>query len=543
MKRPRNKEQRLEGRRGWGSGMSRLLAIAFASVLALVCSAHVGTSDVWFQGQAGSYSVQVVVRMPGVIPGLAQVSVRVEGEGIERVSATPVRWDAGDAGAPPPDIATPVPGDPELYSTELWFMTGGSHSVRVTVEGDRGAGTIMVPVMAVATERLGMQRPLGFVLLGLGIFLFVGALTIVGAAVRESVLPPGEEPNPRHQRRARWAVGISALLFASVLFGGWTWWNSVDEAYAAGIYEPFAASATVEPVGGERVLRFAIADSVWLMRGNEEWLSDNRAPRWTPLIPDHGKLMHMFVVREPGLDAFAHLHPVGRDSSRFDVALPPELPAGRYRVYADVVHESGYAQTLVTDAELPASADDPSSFSNADSAPTADPDDAAWVGGATSVGSIARPTITLTDGSILRWERAPGPLRVDEDAELRFSIRAPDGTPARLEPYMGMRGHAMVTRDDGSVFVHLHPVGSVSMAAQQTFAMREAGDTVAGALGRRLTAADSMAMGHAGMHAPAADAFSFPFAFPEPGRYRVWVQIKRDGRILTGAFDTTVEGG
>src|SRR5439155_24194666 len=87
----------------------------------------------------------------------------------------------------------------------------------------------------------------------------------------------------------------------------------------------------------------------------------------------------------------------------------------------------------------------------------------------------------------MNWDLSDAPIVLDQKAPLRFVVTDPGGRPARLEPYMGMAGHAMLTRDDGAVFVHLHPAGTVSLAALETFALRQPGDTIRGRLGARLT--------------------------------------------------------
>jgi hypothetical protein len=126
---------------------------------------------------------------------------------------------------------------------------------------------------------------------------------------------------------------------------------------------------------------------------------------------------------------------------------------------------------------------------------------------------------TLDDGTVLTWLRdAAEPVRASEEAGLRFSVERPAGDTASLQPYLGMPGHALVVREDGQVFIHLHPMGTISPAAQA-----------------RLSPASTHTGGHV-MQTVSPDSLHFPYAFPEAGRYTVWVQLKRNGRILTGTF-------
>ncbi len=482
-------------------------SFSLPALLVLLLAAHIGDSNSYYRGSAGPYTVQVIVRHPGVVPGLADITVRVEDEGVTRVTVRPVHSALGLDGAPRPDVATPVPGEPGLFAAQLWFMTLGAYSVHVEVDGAAGSGTAVVPVNSLATRTLPMSATLSVVLAALGLFLAVGLLTIVRAAVLESTVPPGDTPTAAQRRRAHVSVGLAVVLLFLVVTGGRAWWNAEANAYRGILFQPLALRVAPATIAGVRVLDMEVGDRNWLGTAT------------SPIVPDHGKLLHGFLVRVPDQDAFAHVHPWPIGERRFRLPLPP-LPPGRYVFYGDIVHETGFSQTLVTEVDLDA---DQSRCELADACPAADPDDAWWTGPAQTADDAV-----FEDGASLRWLRPAEPIIAGQPFELRFAATDDAGQALPLEPYMGMAAHAAVRRDDGSVFVHLHPTGSISVAAQQALAIRAARDTAA-------TAAHWM---HA---AGAPDGLvSILYAFPRGGRYRLWVQVKAAGETRTAAWDVTV---
>lgn len=491
--------------------------VAVITILMLVTSGHVGTFDAFFAGTAGPYRVQVTVRAPGVVPGLAQITVRVSAPGVTRVTTQAARWDLGSRGAPRPDDAVRVPGDSSLWASELWLMTAGSHAINVGIEGASGRGNVTVPFNSVATRRLGMSPALRWILGGLAAFLALGLASIIGAAAREAVLAPGAAIDSRTRRRGWIATATGVAVIVLALMGGRAWWNRVDAAYRSGLFRPPRSEAIVTADSTSRTLR--------LTMDREEW----SASGWTPLVPDHGKLMHLFLVGMPAMRAFAHVHPSRTDSLVFEAPLG-ELPAGEYRYYADIVHESGFAQTMTGTVQLP-----PPRVASR----FVDPDDALLV--ADAVDRVA----SLGSGATLTWERSD-PLAVRRETVLRFHARDSSGAPLALEPYMGMPAHAMVAREDGEVFVHLHGMGTVSAAAIAMLRESERPATPDAALApapRGQSNAVPDAADHSAHLAavPArSTALEFPFAFPQAGQYRIWVQVRARGTVRTAVFRADV---
>ncbi len=64
-----------------------VLSVLSVLLVAATARAHVGSPNVFFDGNAGPYPVRVIVRPPEVIPGVAEVTVRLRGGGEARAAA------------------------------------------------------------------------------------------------------------------------------------------------------------------------------------------------------------------------------------------------------------------------------------------------------------------------------------------------------------------------------------------------------------------------------------------------------------------------
>ncbi|MBI3684083.1 MAG: hypothetical protein HY235_27230 [Acidobacteria bacterium] len=464
-----------------------LLLLACASSM----PAHVGSPDVFLEGSAGPYPLFITIRPPVVIPGVAEVEVRVRAKDVQRVSIVPMPMaGAGAKFAPAPDVATRSKNDPQFFTGSLWMMTSGSWQVKVTIDGSEGEGKLAVPVPALANRTRKMQFGLGALLFGLMILLSAGAVSISGAASREAQLEPGQTPGPEHLGRARISMAVTALVVAAILYLGNNWWNVEAGNYAGIIYKPLDMKPVLAD-GGKLELR--LSDPGWLPRKVDDF------------VPDHNHLMHLFVLRLPEMERVWHLHPEMTASGILTHDLPP-MPAGRYALFADVVHENGLPETLVAEIDLPEVAGKP--IAGDDSAGAGKPDTA---------------SAALADGSRLIWEREFEVYPVKKAHSFRFRVETAEGKPAQdMELYMGMPGHAVFVRRDRAVFAHVHPTGSVPMAAL------------------KIAQPDPHA-GHNRGTGSLSPVFGFPYGFPQPGDYRMIVQFKRGGAVHTALFDVKVQ--
>ena len=153
--------------------------------------------------------------------------------------------------------------------------------------------------------------------------------------------------------------------------------------------------------------------------------------------------MHLYVIRQPDADRVWHLHPEMTSSGVFTHDLPP-IPAGRYKLYGDVVHRSGFPETMVADLTLRSRHRRHADLRRRRS-------------------GLAAPS---PDGAHIVWDRGRRRHQSPQPPFFKFRLVDKNGAPVPdMELYMGMLGHAAFVKNDGTVFAHVHPSGSVPMAA------------------------------------------------------------------------------
>ncbi|HMC31661.1 MAG TPA: hypothetical protein VKL99_12565, partial [Candidatus Angelobacter sp.] len=342
--------------------MKKLLPFIFL-LLPLAAPAHVNSPDVYYDGYAGPYHLLVTLRPPKVVPGVAQIQVRVVSNDVNEIKILPLRMSGpGATTGPVPDATKRSAHDPQLFAGSLWIMVRGSWKVQIQATGQKGAAQLDVPLPAVSTSSQPMQTGLGILLALLGLALAAGVIGIIVAASREATLPKGEIPAAQ-SRRGRIGLRIATSLVLAALIAGNYWWGVEASANARLNYK----TPNMQPsllAGSLLRLRLDSPKEAEPPRFRTEQPDRIRLDH---LLLDHGHIMHLFIVSMPEMKSFWHLHPDQTQPGDFAQNLPI-MPEGQYKLYADIVYHTGFPETQVATVNLPAiagetmSGDDAGSF-------------------------------------------------------------------------------------------------------------------------------------------------------------------------------------
>jgi len=499
--------------------MKRMLPQAIRFLLlfcvAIPAHAHIGSKDIFEQVDAGPYKLFVTIRTPTVIPGVATLEIRSSGAPVNAIHITPIPLTGEGAKNPPAsDAMQASTDDPAFFTGSLWLMGTGSWQVRLQIDGAAGPATAGVPVAAMPLAILPMQRPMGIALGVLGLILTLGMVGIVAAAVREARLAPGIVPPPERRRRALITSAVTLAFLVFLLYGGNKWWNVEAAGYAKDIYQPSDLHITL--TGNQ--LDLSIGD---YSEKKHRWEADSTRD----FLLDHGKIMHLYAIRQPGMDAAFHLHPEPISGGASDIHLRtmlPTMPPGAYKLYADVVQRTGFPETLTGTITIPPGL----------AATPLAPDDASAMPAPLASGELG-PAYKLPDGYTMVWDR-PTSIAANTGYTFRFHLLDPAGHPASdIQPYLGMAGHAAFVKADGTTFAHTHPDGSAAMPALML--ANPGGSDMDGGMGGDGDMGDMPGMAQA-----IPPTVEFPYGFPGPGRYRIFIQMKHSGTVETGVFDAEV---
>lgn len=226
-------------------------------------------------------------------------------------------------------------------------------------------------------------------------------------------------------------------------------------------------------------------------------LADKAGEKVSELQLLHTKPVHLIAVSEDLTD-FIHTHPVKKPNGTYVADVTFKLPSN-YRLWTEFQPRGASAPTL-----------DVANVATKGAAPTMV---------MLAVDSSASKKVGTTQVSLHGAES----LKAGKLATLHFDFKdASSGAPAKLQPLLGAPGHAIVISSNRESFMHLHG---------------EAMDSP-------MPSGMNMSGGHAGhgggTQSVQGSKIAFQARFPEPGLYRVFAQVNRDGKTVTVPFTVQV---
>ena len=241
------------------------------------------------------------------------------------------------------------------------------------------------------------------------------------------------------------------------------------------------------------------------------------------IIPDHGKIIHMYLVKDD-LSVLSHIHPSRNTKNKhvFEVLMPP-VSGGSYTIYMDITYETGLTETIQSPIEY---LDQIEVMENGN-VPIRDPDDS-W-------------THANMQHKII-WLNEKADYRLEEDIKLEFQAFDSKLVPTKLEPYIQMGGHGALISPENNVFIHFHPIGTISMASQQVFDKQQelTGYLESGICYYGLPI-DTTKTYSEGIQSNIGRVAFPPLSLDKTGEYYIWVQVKTEGEVVTERFKFRVE--
>jgi hypothetical protein len=243
------------------------------------------------------------------------------------------------------------------------------------------------------------------------------------------------------------------------------------------------------------------------------------------LVVHDSALMHLLIVGPSG--QLWHVHPIRVAPGEFQVHLT--LPrTGHYAVSAELERRGGGVQLVRSPSGIDV---------------TAGPATAAAVSPLSLVsGRAAGETVAGTPVSVTATVAPAGSAT---------TIVATFGNSADVQPWLGMLGHLIIAGplpdtatdigaavQDAPVWAHAHSMGDLAPSGDMagmpgmsgTGGMGSSGSAMSDMSGLMPVNGDSAVDETVAAYGP---DISFTFTFPEPGRYRVWVQAERNFTVLT----------